>query len=79
MVILMQTSEHQTGTRQRMRAYRARQRQAGLRPVQIWVPDVRMPRIAEEAKRQSRLAARHASEAAALAFIDAAADTGEAP
>jgi hypothetical protein len=78
MVIKMQTSEHPTGTRQRMRAYRARQREAGLRPVQIWVPDVRMPRIAQEAARQSLLAARHASEADALAFIEAAADTGEA-
>jgi hypothetical protein len=60
-----------------MRAHRARLREAGLRPVQIWVPDVRMPRIAEEAQRQSLLAARHTSEAAALAFIEAAADTGE--
>ena len=60
-----------------MQAMRARLRAAGLRPVQIWVPDVRMPRIAREAERQSRLAARHAAEADALAFIDAAADTGE--
>ena len=60
-----------------MRAHRARLREAGLRPVQIWMPDVRMPRIAEEAQRQSLLAARHASEAAALAFIEATADTGE--
>jgi hypothetical protein len=75
----MQTSEHNAGPRNRMRARRARLREAGLRPVQIWVPDVRMPRIAEEAARQSRLAARHASEAAALAFIGEAADTGGEP
>jgi hypothetical protein len=62
-----------------MQAMRARLRAAGLRPVQIWVPDVRMPRIAEEAERQSRLAACHAAEADALAFIAAAADTGEEP
>jgi Protein of unknown function (DUF3018) len=79
MVINMQTSEHPSGPRNRMRAHRARLREAGLRPVQIWVPDVRMPRIAREAERQSLLAARHASESAALAFIDAAADTGEEP
>jgi hypothetical protein len=54
-------------------------RQAGLRPVQIWVPDVRTPRLAEEARRQSLLAARHAAEDDALAFIEAAADTGEKP
>ncbi len=77
MVMTMQTSDPNAGPRHRMRAHRARLREAGLRPVQIWVPDVRMPRIAQEAARQSLLAARHASEAAALAFIDAAADTGE--
>ncbi len=76
MVKIMQTSEQNAGTRKRMRAHRARRRKAGLRPVQIWVPDVRMPRIAREARRQSLLAARRASEGAALAFIDDAADTG---
>jgi Antitoxin MazE-like len=75
----MQTIEHTNGPRGRMQAMRARLRAAGLRPVQIWVPDVRMPRIAEEAERQSRLAARHAAEADARAFIDAAADTGGKP
>jgi hypothetical protein len=30
---------------------------AGLRPVQIWVPDTRRPDFAEECRRQSRLAA----------------------
>jgi hypothetical protein len=77
MVLLMQTSEHPIGPRRRMQAMRARLRAAGLRPVQIWVPDVRLPRIAQEAQRQSLVAARHVSEADALAFIDAAADTGE--
>lgn len=32
-------------------------RTAGLRPVQIWVPDTRRPEFAEECRRQSRLAA----------------------
>lgn len=78
MVMTMQTSEHPSGPRNRMRAHH-RLREAGLRPVQIWVPDVRMPRIASEAERQSLLAARHASERDALTFIEAAADTGEEP
>ena len=30
---------------------------AGLRPVQIWVPDTRRPNFAEECRRQTRLAA----------------------
>ncbi len=32
-------------------------RMAGLRPVQIWVPDTRRAGFAEECRRQSRLAA----------------------
>ena len=31
-------------------------RTAGLRPVQIWVPDTRRPDFAAECKRQSKLA-----------------------
>ena len=31
-------------------------RMAGLHPVQIWVPDTRLPGFADECKRQSRLA-----------------------
>jgi hypothetical protein len=79
MVMTMQTTEHTTGPKGRMQAMRARLRAAGLRPVQIWVPDVRMPRIAQEAERQSRLAASHPAEAEALAFIADAADTGGEP
>jgi len=72
----MQTTENTPDTNHRMRGYRARMRASGLRPVQIWVPDVRTPRLAEEAKRQSLLAASAAGELEALAFIDEAADTG---
>ena len=32
-------------------------RMAGLRPIQIWVPDTARPGFAEECHRQSRLAA----------------------
>jgi hypothetical protein len=62
----------------RMRAHRTRLRAAGLRPVQIWVPDVRGAHIAEEARRQSLLAARQPGEQDALAFIEGAADPGVA-
>jgi len=61
----------------RMRAHRARLRAAGLRPVEIWVPDVRNPSIVREAGRQSLIAARHPAEMDALAFIEAAADIDE--
>jgi hypothetical protein len=40
---------------ERVERRRAKLRAAGLRPVQIWVPDTRMPGFAEECRRQSRL------------------------
>ncbi len=40
-------------TRARVSAHRARLRAQGLRPVQVWVPDVRSAQFAEEAHRQS--------------------------
>jgi len=43
--------------RQRVQSHRDRLRAAGLRPVQIWVPDTRRPGFAEECRRQSRLVA----------------------
>ncbi|MGH3626791.1 MAG: antitoxin MazE family protein, partial [Sciscionella sp.] len=48
--------------RGRVRAHRTRLRSQGLRPVQIWVPDVRAPQFVEAAHRQS--AALAASEQA---------------
>ncbi len=41
----------------RVQKHRDALRKAGLRPVQIWVPDTRRPDFAEECRRQSRLAA----------------------
>ncbi|MDO8959244.1 MAG: antitoxin MazE family protein [Rhodocyclaceae bacterium] len=41
----------------RVQRHRASLRMAGLRPVQIWVPDTRRPDFAEECRRQSRLVA----------------------
>lgn len=41
----------------RVQKHRNALRRAGLRPVQIWVPDTRQPGFAEECRRQSRLAA----------------------
>jgi hypothetical protein len=58
-------------SRARVREHRARLRKQGLRPIQIWVPDVRAPGFAEEAHRQARVVA--ASQAAGddQAFVDA--------
>lgn len=41
----------------RVQKHRAALRMAGLRPVQIWVPDTRRPGFAAECSRQCRLAA----------------------
>jgi hypothetical protein len=41
----------------RVQKHRDALRMAGLRPVQIWVPDTRRADFAEECRRQSRLAA----------------------
>jgi hypothetical protein len=41
----------------RVKKHREALRMAGLRPVQIWVPDTRQPNFAAECRRQSRLVA----------------------
>ncbi|AQX20331.1 antitoxin MazE family protein [Bartonella sp. WD16.2] len=42
---------------ERVQKYRNAQRKAGLRLIQIWVPDIRKPNFAEECCRQCRLVA----------------------
>lgn len=44
---------------ERMAAYRKRKRAAGLRPVQIWVPDTSTAEFAAEARRQAQAIAAH--------------------
>jgi hypothetical protein len=55
-----------------VREYRQRLRQQGLRPVQIWVPDVRAPEFVAEAHRQSAAIAASEQEVDDQAFVDAA-------
>ena len=43
--------------RAKVAAHRRRLRAQGLRPIQIWVPDVNSPEFAREAHRQSLLVA----------------------
>jgi len=54
-----------------VRAHRDRLRRRGLKPIQIWVPDVRSPEFLREARRQSRLLAESPSAAEDQAFVDA--------
>lgn len=58
---------------QRVRKRREALRNAGLRPLQIWVPDTRRPGFADECRRQSRLiAAADTAENDLGDFMDAA-------
>lgn len=43
--------------RDRVAEHRKRLRAQGLRPIQVWVPDVRAAAFADEARRQSRAVA----------------------
>lgn len=57
----------------RVKKHRDALRMAGLRPVQIWVPDTRRPGFADECHRQSRLAAQaDMADMAMLHFMDEA-------
>jgi ABC-type uncharacterized transport system substrate-binding protein len=49
--------EKRLATRRKVSEFRRRQREKGLRLVQIWVPDVNSPEFIAEARRQSRAVA----------------------
>jgi len=70
-------------TRDRVRQHRQRLRKQGLRPVQIWVPDVTAPEFEAEAHRQSAAIAASEQDADDQAFVDAISsewdDTTEQP
>lgn len=63
-------------SRDKVRAHRKRLRQQGLRPIQIWVPDMRSPAFAAEAHRQSLAVARSPRAKADQDFIDIVSDWG---
>ncbi len=55
---------------EKMQDYRSRLRASGLRPVQIWVPDVKAADFAKQARIQSLRVADEANETDALDFIE---------
>ena len=61
-------------TSARVAKHRAALRAAGLRPVQIWVPDTRARGFAEECGRQSQLLHGDPAETDTLAWMAQAAD-----
>lgn len=64
-----------TNTAERVHRHRAQLRAAGLRPVQLWVPDTRRPGFADECRRQSRLLRDDRQEGETLSWLEAVADT----
>lgn len=58
-------------SRDKVRAHRQRLRKQGLRPVQIWVPDVRAKAFALAAHRQSLAVAKSRHAKADQEFVDA--------
>jgi hypothetical protein len=73
----MKQSSAPLSTREKVKAHRERLRAAGLRPIQFWVPDVRSPEFAAEARRQSLLVAQSEQEKDDLAFIESLYDPSQ--
>jgi Protein of unknown function (DUF3018) len=63
-------------SRLKVREHRDRLRSLGLRPIQIWVPDVRARAFRAQAHRQSLAVATSAHAHDDQAFIDSLADRG---
>ncbi len=61
-------------SRDKVQAHRKRLRQQGLRPIQIWVPDMRSPAFVTEAHKQSLAVAKSAHARQDQEFIDAISD-----
>ena len=73
----MPANAQRRSTAAKVRAHRARLRAQGLRPIQIWVPDVRSPAFLAEAHRQSMAVAGSAQAEEDQAFVDAVSDSRE--
>jgi hypothetical protein len=67
----MRPKTQSKSSRDKVRAHRERLRRQGLRPIQIWVPDVRSPKFAAEAHRQSLAVAKSPQEKDDQDFVDA--------
>ena len=67
----MSSASHPKPTKVKVQEHRQRLRAQGLRPIQIWVPDVRASSFRSEAHRQSLAVTRSAYAVEDQAFIDA--------
>jgi hypothetical protein len=73
----MTSSSKSRTSRVKVQQHRERLREQGLRPIQIWVPDVRSRAFRTEAHRQSRLVATSPRSRKDQTFIDAISDWGD--
>lgn len=73
----MSESDRRKSARERVRAYRKRLREQGLRPIQIWVPDTRSARFRAEAHRQSMAVAESVHSREDQDFIDSISEFGD--
>jgi Protein of unknown function (DUF3018) len=58
--------------RRKMAEYRRRLRGRGLRPLQVWVPDLRDPEVRAQLAADALVVRDHAGTAEGQAFVDAA-------
>lgn len=65
-------------SRDKVREHRERLRAQGLRPIQIWVPDVSSKKFKTEAHRQSLAVAQSEQEHDDQSFVDSLSDWDEA-
>ena len=61
----------QVSSKNKVREHRARLRAQGLRPIQLWVPDMRAAGFAKLARQQAEAVAASGHAAEDQAFIDA--------
>jgi len=64
-----------TPVAERVKKRREALRQAGLRPIQLWVPDTRKASFASECRRQSALLAHDPHEHEVTTWLEQATDT----
>jgi hypothetical protein len=59
---------------QKMKGYRSRLRASGLRPIQLWVPDVRSQKIIDEIRKQSLRVSSDSQDYHIMDFVESVMD-----
>jgi hypothetical protein len=73
----MAAKSRSKSSRVKVSKHRERLRDRGLRPIQIWAPDVRTPAFRSAAHRQSLAVAASVHAREDQAYIDAVSDRGD--